>query len=62
MPSWPPPCPKARTPLTTTLTFPGSFSGGLAYTTDNWTFSGQADYTQWSTFDTLDSSTPRAPT
>ena len=45
--------PQGTTPLTTTLTFPGSFSGGLAYDTDNWTFSGQADYTQWSTFDTL---------
>lgn len=45
--------PQGTTPFETTLTLPGSFSGGLAYNTDNWTFSGQADYTQWSTFDTL---------
>jgi long-chain fatty acid transport protein len=46
--------PQGTTPFETTLTLPGSFSGGLAYNTDNWTFSGQADYTQWSTFDTLE--------
>jgi long-chain fatty acid transport protein len=46
--------PNGQTPLTTEITFPGIFSGGLAYTTDNWTFSGEVDWFQWSTFDQLD--------
>jgi long-chain fatty acid transport protein len=46
--------PNGQTPLTTEVTFPGIFSGGVAYTTDNWTFSGEVDWFQWSTFDELD--------
>jgi long-chain fatty acid transport protein len=45
--------PNGNTPLTTSITFPGIFSGGLAYRTDNWTFSGEADWFQWSTFNEL---------
>jgi long-chain fatty acid transport protein len=46
--------PNGATPFTTSLTFPGSFSGGVAYITDDWTFSGQADYVKWSSFETFD--------
>ena len=45
--------PNGTTPLETSLTFPSIFSGGLSYKTDNWTFSGEADWFHWSTFDQL---------
>jgi len=45
--------PNGQTPLTTEISFPSIFSGGLAYTTDNWTFSAEADWFQWSSFDQL---------
>ena len=45
--------PNGTTPLETSVTFPSIFSGGLAYKTDNWTFSGEADWFHWSTFDQL---------
>jgi long-chain fatty acid transport protein len=46
--------PNGATPLATEVTFPGIFSGGLAYRRDDWTISAEADWFQWSTFDRLD--------
>jgi long-chain fatty acid transport protein len=45
--------PQGATPLTTKIAFPATFSGGLAYSTDNWTFSAEADRFQWSSFGEL---------
>ena len=45
--------PSGATPVSTEISFPGSLSGGLAYATDNWTFSAEADWFLWSSFEEL---------
>jgi long-chain fatty acid transport protein len=45
--------PNGSTPVTSGIDFPALATGGLAYTTDNWTFSAEADWYQWSNFSQL---------
>jgi len=45
--------PQGSQPVTTSIEFPGMFSGGVAYTRDEWTFEGDIDWYQWSTFRNL---------
>jgi long-chain fatty acid transport protein len=42
--------PQGSQPLTTSIDFPGIFSGGVAFTTGDWTFEVDADWYQWSRF------------
>ena len=53
--------PNGTTPLETSITFPSILSGGLAYKTDNWTFSYEADWFHWSSFGQLDITFPSRP-
>jgi long-chain fatty acid transport protein len=45
--------PQGSQPVTTSIEFPGIFSGGVAYTSGEWTFEGDLDWYQWSTFQNL---------
>src|SRR5262249_38724317 len=45
--------PQGSQPLTTSIEFPALFSGGLAWTTGDWTLEGDVDWYQWSTFSSL---------
>jgi long-chain fatty acid transport protein len=45
--------PNGATPLTTKITFPSVITGGLAYVTDDWTISAEADRFLWSSFEEL---------
>ena len=42
--------PQGSQALTTSIDFPALFSGGVAFTTGDWTFEADADWYQWSRF------------
>jgi long-chain fatty acid transport protein len=42
--------PQGSQPVTTAIEFPGFASGGVAYTSGDWTFEADANWYQWSTF------------
>jgi long-chain fatty acid transport protein len=42
--------PQGSQPVTTGIEFPALFSGGVAWTAGDWTFEGDIDWYQWSTF------------
>ncbi|MGE0452828.1 MAG: OmpP1/FadL family transporter [Vicinamibacteria bacterium] len=45
--------PSGPTPVTTRITFPALYSVGASYRWNDWTVAVQADFQQWSSFDTL---------
>jgi long-chain fatty acid transport protein len=45
--------PQGSEPVTTSIEFPAIFSGGVAWTTGDWTVEGDIDWYQWSTFSSL---------
>jgi long-chain fatty acid transport protein len=52
---------KGRPPLTTSITFPGILSGGMAYDWKRWTVTADAVWFNWSTFDQLALTFPDRP-
>ena len=53
--------PSGPTPVTTRITFPALFSIGASYKWNDWTLAVQADFQQWSSFDTLPLDFPERP-
>src|SRR5262249_32605903 len=45
--------PQGAQPISTSIEFPALFSGGVAWTTGDWTVEGDIDWYQWSTFNQL---------
>ena len=45
--------PQGNLPVTTAIDFPAFASGGVAYSTGDWTFEADLDWYQWSTFSRL---------
>jgi long-chain fatty acid transport protein len=53
--------PGAETPLTTEIEFPAIASVGVAWSSGDWTVEGDANWYQWSSFDTLPLTFPEEP-
>ncbi len=54
--------PNGATPVTTSIEFPAIASGGIAYTTGDWTFEGDVNWYQWSSFSKLPITFTERPT